>query len=131
MIIRPSISQKHTDHLLETWDPLYKVCDAHVKYTTEQTTQHSNSHNFKPQFLSLHNKQIPSNKNPIMTKLIVVFGATGTQGGSVVASILQHPTLSQQFKIRGVTRDPSKPEVLALKDKGVDFVKVCSCSPIS
>lgn len=78
----------------------------------------------------LHYKQTSSNSNLIMTKLIVVFGATGTQGGSVVASILQHPILSQQFKIRGITRDPSKPEALALQAKGVDVVKVSSCNPI-
>lgn len=64
-----------------------------------------------------------------MTKLIVVFGATGKQGGSVVASILQHPILSQQFKIRGISRDPTKPDSLALQDKGVEVVKVSSCNP--
>jgi uncharacterized protein YbjT (DUF2867 family) len=58
-----------------------------------------------------------------MSKLLVVFGATGTQGGSVVKTLLGHPTLSQQFKIRGITRDPSKPAGEALKDKGVEVVK--------
>jgi uncharacterized protein YbjT (DUF2867 family) len=58
-----------------------------------------------------------------MSKLLVVFGATGNQGGSVVSYVLNDPHLSQQFKIRGVTRDPSKPAAQALKEKGVEVVK--------
>lgn len=57
------------------------------------------------------------------TKLLTVFGATGTQGGSVVKSVLAHPTLSKEYKIRAVTRDPSKPNAQALAAKGVEPVK--------
>jgi uncharacterized protein YbjT (DUF2867 family) len=57
------------------------------------------------------------------SKLITIFGATGNQGGSVVKSILAHPTLSQQYKIRAITRDPSKPNAQALAAKGVEPVK--------
>ena len=57
------------------------------------------------------------------SKLITVFGATGNQGGSVVNSILAHPKLSKEFKIRAVTRDPSKPNAQALAAKGVEPVK--------
>jgi len=57
------------------------------------------------------------------SKLITVFGATGNQGGSVVKSILAHPTLSKQYKIRAITRDPSKPNAQALAAKGVEPVK--------
>ncbi|KAI9820416.1 MAG: hypothetical protein M1832_003749 [Thelocarpon impressellum] len=55
-------------------------------------------------------------------KVVVVFGATGQQGGSVVKSILADPVASQQFKIRGITRDPSKPNAQALAAKGVECV---------
>jgi uncharacterized protein YbjT (DUF2867 family) len=59
-----------------------------------------------------------------MTKLITVFGATGNQGGSVIAHILDHAELSKAYKIRGVTRDVSKPAAKALTDKGVEMVAV-------
>ncbi|KZT59952.1 NAD(P)-binding protein [Calocera cornea HHB12733] len=51
-------------------------------------------------------------------KLIVVLGATGTQGGSVVDAILKH----NNYTVRGVTRDPDAPASKALKEKGVDVV---------
>jgi uncharacterized protein YbjT (DUF2867 family) len=44
-----------------------------------------------------------------MSKLLVFFGATGNQGGSVVNFVLNDPTLSKEYKIRAVTRDPYKP----------------------
>lgn len=57
------------------------------------------------------------------TKLLTVFGATGNQGGSVVEAVLAHPTLSKEYKIRAITRDPSKPNAQALAAKGVEPVK--------
>lgn len=57
------------------------------------------------------------------TKLLTVFGATGAQGGSVVKSVLAHPTLSKEYKIRAITRDPSKPNAKALASQGVEPVK--------
>lgn len=57
-------------------------------------------------------------------KIVVVFGATGTQGGSVVKSLLEDPKTKDQFKIRGITRDPSKPNAKALIEKGVECVTV-------
>eukprot|EP01128_Nolandella_sp_AFSM9_P008202 TRINITY_DN476_c0_g2_i1.p1 TRINITY_DN476_c0_g2~~TRINITY_DN476_c0_g2_i1.p1 ORF type:complete len:319 (+),score=92.45 TRINITY_DN476_c0_g2_i1:83-958(+) len=53
------------------------------------------------------------------TKLIVVFGATGAQGGSVVKSLLTDPS----FSIRAVTRNPESEKAVALKEKGVEVVK--------
>ena len=64
-------------------------------------------------------------------KLITVFGATGNQGGSVIASILSHPELSSQYAIRGVTRDPTKPSAAGLKAKGVEPVKGDLSDPAS
>lgn len=58
-----------------------------------------------------------------MSKLLVVFGATGNQGGSVIRSVLEDVELSKQFKIRGVTRDPSKADAQELQKKGVEMVK--------
>jgi uncharacterized protein YbjT (DUF2867 family) len=60
-----------------------------------------------------------------MSKIITVFGATGKQGGSVIRAILSDTSLSSQFKIRGVTRDSSKPAAQALLNQGVD-VKIVS-----
>jgi uncharacterized protein YbjT (DUF2867 family) len=59
-----------------------------------------------------------------MTKLITVFGATGNQGGSVVSNILDNAELSKTYKIRGITRDVSKPAAKALTEKGVEMVAV-------
>jgi len=50
------------------------------------------------------------------TKLVTVFGATGSQGGSVVNAVL-----SGGYKVRGVTRHPDKAD--QLRQKGVDVVK--------
>ncbi len=65
-----------------------------------------------------------------MSEVLTVFGATGKQGGSVVKTILAHPTLSKQYKIRGVTRDPAKPAAKALAEQGVEVVKVVSCQTL-
>ena len=62
------------------------------------------------------------------SKVVVVFGATGVQGGSVIKSILGDPRAAEQFKLRGITRDPSKPNAQALAAKGVECVKVCDGS---
>ncbi|KZO94749.1 NAD(P)-binding protein [Calocera viscosa TUFC12733] len=51
-------------------------------------------------------------------QLIVVIGATGTQGGSVVAALLKHAA----YAVRGVTRSPDAPAAKALQEKGVDVV---------
>jgi uncharacterized protein YbjT (DUF2867 family) len=59
-------------------------------------------------------------------KILVVFGATGNQGGSVINSVLSDPISAEQFQIIGITRDPSKPSAVALAEKGVKLVKVSS-----
>ncbi|KAE8378919.1 hypothetical protein BDV26DRAFT_280683 [Aspergillus bertholletiae] len=57
-----------------------------------------------------------------MSKLITIFGATGNQGGSVINHILADPQLSAEFKIRGITRDPTKPAAQELQKRGVEVV---------
>lgn len=56
----------------------------------------------------------------IMSKLITVFGATGRQGGSVIKAILADTILSKEYRIRGITRDVSKPAAQALLKQGVE-----------
>lgn len=51
-------------------------------------------------------------------KLIVVLGATGNQGGSVVKTFLE----DSAWKIRGVTRNVSSDAARALSEKGVEMV---------
>ncbi|KAF9546130.1 hypothetical protein EC957_010116 [Mortierella hygrophila] len=58
-----------------------------------------------------------------MSKLLVVFFATGQQGSSIIDYVINDSALSTVYKVRGVTRDPSKPEALALHKKGVEVVK--------
>ncbi|KAI1080433.1 NmrA-like family-domain-containing protein [Whalleya microplaca] len=54
-----------------------------------------------------------------MSKLIVIIGATGGQGGSVAQEFLADP----QFKVRGVTRNSSGERAVELAKKGVEMVE--------
>jgi uncharacterized protein YbjT (DUF2867 family) len=65
-----------------------------------------------------------------MTKLITVFGATGNQGGSLIKHLLSDSEISEEFKIRGITRDTSKPAAQELAKQGVEVVAV-RINPIS
>jgi len=51
--------------------------------------------------------------------LLVVVGATGTQGGSVIRTFLS----SSQWRIRGLTRNPSSASAQALAAQGVEMVQ--------
>ncbi|XP_075035195.1 nmrA-like family domain-containing protein 1 [Mixophyes fleayi] len=51
-------------------------------------------------------------------KVIVVFGATGAQGGSVANALLKDGV----FAVRAVTRDASKPAAVKLKEAGAEVV---------
>lgn len=64
-----------------------------------------------------------------MSKLLTVFGATGAQGGSVIRAVLADDVLSKEYKIRGITRDVSKPAAQALAEKGVEVVAVGPSDP--
>ena len=66
-----------------------------------------------------------------MSKLLVVFGATGQQGGSVAEYVAKAPELSKQSTVRAVTRDPSKPAAQALQQKSIDVVKCDMTDPES
>jgi len=57
-----------------------------------------------------------------MSKLLVVFGATGQQGGSVIDYVLNDPELSKEYSLRAITRDASKPAAQSLKKSGVEVV---------
>ncbi|GLA13357.1 hypothetical protein AnigIFM62618_010346 [Aspergillus niger] len=57
-----------------------------------------------------------------MSKVLVVVGATGQQGSSIINSILSDPKLSQEYTIRGTTRDPNSPKAQALAAKGIAIV---------
>jgi uncharacterized protein YbjT (DUF2867 family) len=53
-------------------------------------------------------------------KIIVVFGATGAQGGGVAHAILNDP--DSEFSVRAVTRDPDSEKAKALADMGAEIV---------
>ena len=78
-------------------------------------------------------KRIPKSQYHIMadSKIVTVFGATGNQGGSVIAAVLADPKLSSTYKLRGITRDPSKPNAQRLTDKGVEMVSANMNDPSS
>ena len=51
--------------------------------------------------------------------IITVFGATGSQGGSVVQALLS----AGNFSVRATTRNVDSPKAQALKDAGCEVVK--------
>ena len=53
--------------------------------------------------------------------LVVVVGATGTQGGSVIKALAES---DKPYRIRGLTRDTSKPAALKLKAQGAELISV-------
>jgi uncharacterized protein YbjT (DUF2867 family) len=55
-----------------------------------------------------------------MSKTIVVFGATGSQGGGLVRSILNDK--NSEFSVRAVTRDVNSEKAQALKALGAELV---------
>lgn len=55
-----------------------------------------------------------------MSKLLVVVGATGGQGGSVVKAMREHSRHS--FKIRGITRNTNSGKAKALSAQGIEMV---------
>ncbi|KAI1608315.1 hypothetical protein EDD36DRAFT_412667 [Exophiala viscosa] len=61
------------------------------------------------------------------TKLLVVIGATGTQGGSVVEAFVGDPN----WKIRGVTRSTTSSRAKKLSARGVEMVEADLDNPKS
>lgn len=53
-------------------------------------------------------------------KSIVIFGATGAQGGSVLNHLLKS---DRPYRITAVTRDPSKASSKAIAAKGVNVIR--------
>ena len=68
--------------------------------------------------------EINMSSNVSSKGILVVFGATGNQGGSVIKAILADPSTSAHTQIVAVTRDPCKPAAIALAHQGVFVVKV-------
>jgi nucleoside-diphosphate-sugar epimerase len=60
-------------------------------------------------------------------KLIVVIGATGNQGGSVVSTFLDDPC----WRVRGITRNPSSPKAASLRSRSVEVVQADMDEPAS
>lgn len=54
------------------------------------------------------------------TPLFVVVGATGNQGRSVIEAIKRD---SKEYRVRGLTRDSSKPAARELAELGVEVVQ--------
>ncbi|KAL1917136.1 uncharacterized protein VTP21DRAFT_4792 [Calcarisporiella thermophila] len=61
----------------------------------------------------------------ITKPVIVVVGATGSQGGSVINALL--PT--DQYQLRGITRNPDSPNAKTLASRGVEVIKANLADP--
>lgn len=59
------------------------------------------------------------------TKLIVILGATGNQGGSVAEAFLDEP----QWRVRAVTRNPNGNKAMHLAGRGAEVVQADMDSP--
>jgi uncharacterized protein YbjT (DUF2867 family) len=53
--------------------------------------------------------------------LVVVVGSTGNQGGSVIQALAES---DREYRIRGLTRDVTKPAAQKLAGEGVEMVNV-------
>ncbi|KAL2819723.1 hypothetical protein BJX63DRAFT_360389 [Aspergillus granulosus] len=62
---------------------------------------------------------------------LVVFGATGQQGSSILITVLNHPELSKKYSLRGITRNASGSKALALAEKGIELVEADLDDPSS
>jgi len=58
-----------------------------------------------------------------MSKLLVVFGASGQQGRSVIDAVLDDPELSKEYSLRAITRDASRPAAKDMQRRGVEVVE--------
>lgn len=79
---------------------------------------------------SLGSFMFPPEINIASKKILVVFGSTGTQGGSVVNSVLADPVTATEFEVHAITRDPTKPAAAALAQKGAVVLKVHFCPAV-
>ncbi|KAJ5196752.1 hypothetical protein N7449_007231 [Penicillium cf. viridicatum] len=66
-----------------------------------------------------------------MPKLLVIFGVTGQQGGSVAETVLADAQLSKEYSIRGTTRDTSTAQAQELAKKGIEIVAASIEDPAS
>ncbi|KAK2053356.1 NmrA-like family protein [Colletotrichum caudatum] len=55
-------------------------------------------------------------------KILVVLGATGNQGGSVVRTFVSDPSLAAEWHVRGLTRNTSSPPATELSRLGAEMV---------
>jgi uncharacterized protein YbjT (DUF2867 family) len=54
---------------------------------------------------------------------LVVFGATGQQGSSILTTVLNHPELPKKYSLRGITRNASGSKAAELAEKGIEMVE--------
>jgi nucleoside-diphosphate-sugar epimerase len=57
-------------------------------------------------------------KSSLQRKLVLVIGATGGQGGSVISRLLADGS----YRLRGITRNSQSKSAQALTEKGVEMV---------
>lgn len=64
-------------------------------------------------------------------KILVVLGATGTQGSSVINTFLSDSELAAQWHLRGITRNVTSEASQALTARGIEMVSADLSSPDS
>ncbi|KAF5856968.1 NmrA-like domain-containing protein 1 [Aspergillus alliaceus] len=65
-----------------------------------------------------------------MSKL-VIFGATGQQGRSILDTVHNDPNLSKQYSIRAITRDTSQSAAKEIAKQGIETIQADASDPAS
>jgi uncharacterized protein YbjT (DUF2867 family) len=118
-----------TDHMLARCNDIKRIvfslsCNLHHSSSPSASLRdcHSDLSNLFRRIA--HHPQL-ANNNTIATmskQILVVFGATGNQGGSVVRTVLQSTELSKRYTVRAITRDTSNAKAQELKSQGAEVV---------
>lgn len=78
---------------------------------------------FEPQNLGTYHHVVHQTTIRAMSKLLVIVGVTGQQGGSVAHTILDDPRLRKEYTIRGTTRNLSNAKAQEFAKEGVEVVQ--------
>ncbi|WPH01301.1 Hypothetical protein R9X50_00414000 [Acrodontium crateriforme] len=58
-----------------------------------------------------------------MQRILVIVGATGNQGGSVIDAVLRDAKLNKDYRLRGITRNLEGASAKALVERGIEMVQ--------
>lgn len=81
---------------------------------------HSRNHHTIPQHIEQTSKAMTVTQSE-SAPLVVIVGATGNQGGSVLRNLVES---NKEYRIRALSRDGSKPSSQKIKETGAEIFEV-------